>query len=383
MKTTKAIIAGLGAISLASLGIFGGGGANATSGVSLGDNPDSATSIEVKHKISNGIRNVTANFSYHMRKCGVMPDGSSPSAVDGTVTFNNVAMDSNNEAIETSTIDLSGLTFGAAGIYEFCVAEEGVSPSTEVGFDNDNQFKFYIDVVNEKDSNGEYTGNLVASLAPQALNLTTGEKGEIIFESEPYTTYIEVTHTVEGDRANFDQYFSYYLNLDSTRTLPEGSDVVIGGIDEYYIDPADGQRKKNLTVAKTGTGDFVWLKKDQVMTIGVENGKNRLPEGFVYNMSIGNRSEIERVYAFSINDDRTGKSSVLNRTELIPGPNASEATIAKFNQMNKVSIKRSIAGSVSTGVMSKVAPFMALAVLGIIAAVGVKFYAVKIRKARA
>ena len=382
MKITKSILAGLGAISLASLGIFSGGSAKAASAVSLSDNPNSASKITIKHVISNGITNPTVEYGYKVQKCGVFPDGSNPAPMTGTIRFSNSILNSVHVTSETDLLDLSGLTFGAAGTYEFCVTEESATPSTGISYDSTNQYKIFVDVTNEKDSNGDYTGNLVATLAPQALNMTTGEKDGVIFWSEPDTTYIEVTHTVEGDRANFEQYFSYYLNLDTTRTLPVGTDVAIGGIDEYYIDPADGQSKKNLTVAKTGTGDFVWLKKDQVMTIGVENGKNRLPEGFVYNMTIGNRSSLESIYAFSINGDYSGINSVLNRTELIPGEDASEETVAKFNRMNKVAIKRYIAGSVSTGVTSKVLPFAVLAILGVAAGVGIKYFAEKTKKAR-
>ena len=384
MRGIKAIIAGAGALSLASFGVFSGAEANAASAVRLSDNPDSASSIMVKHRVRNGLIKVKADISYTFEKCGLFPDSSNPSPVRNVLSFNNVPVDSYNIAEVSGELDLSDLSFGAAGTYEFCIHESGATNTEfDVDYDRETEYKIYVDVVNEKDSNGQYTGALKASLIPQALNMSTGEKGEIVFESEPDLTYIEVTHQVEGEKANFDQYFSYYLRLDDTRTLPIGTEITIEGVDEYYIDPATGERKANPKTIMTGDSGFVWMKKDQVMRLGVGGDKYRLPKGFVYYVAAGNRTDLERLYSVKFDQDNTGLMNVLKRTEGVPGIGASETQIADFNRMNTTLIRRSIGSGVSTGVSTKVLPFIAIAGIGIAAVFVTRYYLAKNKNNRA
>ena len=383
MKGLKAIIAGAGTLSLTALGVFGGGGANATSAVYLTDNPDSASSVTVKHKVTNGLGHITTDFGYRFAICNNTPDLSSPPAKMGVISFDNVAVDENNEAEVSISIDMSDIAFGAAGTYEFCINESSSSDNT-IGHDSTNRYKFYVDVFNEKDANEEYTGNLVATLLPQALNMETGEKGEAVFTSEQSLSHIEVTHRVLGDKANFDQYFGYYLKLDKSGLMPEGTDIAISGIDEYYVDPATGETKENLTSIKAGEMGFVFLKKDQTAIIGVDaEGNNRLPINMTYDFTVGNMSHNERLYSSQLNDDTTGLMSLTNSLALVPGENASEQEITAFNRRNKILVTRKMNAGVSTGVVTKLIPFVALMILGGAAVLAAKLYSDKIRKNRA
>jgi hypothetical protein len=380
MKGIKAIIAGAGALSLASFGVFGGGSVGAISAVRLTDNPDSATSVTVKHVITNGLGNISGDITYRFAPCSNFADLSTPAGIVDVISFDNVAVNENNEAEASVTFDLSDLTFGAAGSYEFCINEFGSSNQAIIA-DTYNRYRFFIDVMNEKDADGEYTGNLVANLSPLALNDETGEKGEAVFTSEQQLTHIEIAHKVLGDKANFDQYFGYKLRFDWGKLLPADEEILISGIDEYYTDPDTGELKKNLTSIKSNETGYIYLKKDQVAIIGVENGKNRLPADLVYDIEVGNRTQFEAMYSSRFNDDTTGLTALRNlQIVLEPGEGASEAEIARYNSSNKVLVTRTMEAGVSTGVVTKLMPFVALTILGSAIVLAFKYYSNKTRK---
>lgn len=110
MKGLKAIIAGAGAISVASLGVFGASNASATTAVSLTDNPESASSVTITHEVPDAVLNVTASFDYKVEKCGLFPDLSEPDPITGSVVFQNAQLDVFNKATASTTVDLSNLS---------------------------------------------------------------------------------------------------------------------------------------------------------------------------------------------------------------------------------------------------------------------------------
>ena len=381
MKGLRAIIAGAGAISVASLGVFGASNANAAAAVSLADNPESASSITITHDVPDAVFNVTGTFTYKIEKCGLFPDLSNPEPIVGLIDFRDVQLDMFRMATVSTTVDLSDLSFGAAGTYEFCVSEIGAENSQDIDYDRTTEYKFYVDVLNEKNDQGEYTGELKAVLSSSAVDLRSGYKGEIKFTSRPELTYIEVAHEVRGDKANLDQYFGYTVKVDEFSVLPQGYDIPIEGIDDYYIDPATGERKRNPSSITAGQTSVIYLKHGQTIELGASGDNNFLPKGIIYSITTKNDSELERLYSsqydgFSINN------SGMKRTVLRPGENATEEQIAEYNNNSRVEIVRSISGGVSTGIMVKVIPFVALLMLAGIATVSAKLYAVKNKKSR-
>lgn len=382
MKGLKAIIAGAGAISVASLGVFGASNASATTAVSLTDNPESASSVTIIHEVPDAVLNVTASFDYKVEKCGLFPDLSEPDPITGSVVFQNAQLDVFNKATASTTVDLSNLSFGAAGTYEFCVSETGTNNNQDIDYDRTTQYKFYVDVLNEKDDQGEYTGELKAILSSSALNLESGFKGEIKFTSRPELTYIEVAHEVTGDKANLDQYFGYTIKVDENSVLPQGFEIPIRGVDNFYIDPATGESKRNISMIMAGQTGVIYLKHGQTAKLGTNDVRNYLPKGITYSITTKNDSDLEKLYTSKFGGFLADTSGT-KRSVLRPGENATDEQIAEYNKFGRVEIERSISGGVSTGIMTKVIPFVALLMLGGIATISAKLYAVKGKKSRA
>lgn len=367
------------------MGMSGGGFANAeTTAFKIADNPDSPQSVTLSHVVHDAYPQTNAKVRYQISWCDAQPMlslSSSFTAKLGDFVFKNATRNSNGDAIVSDTVSFADMSFSSAGTYEFCVNEastDGDGGITEV---DNTQYKIVVDVVNEYDSNGELTGNLIPTLMPQALNMTTGEKGEIVYETTAKKTSWQFTHKVSGAKADRNHYFPYDVSLPSGRFIAKGTKFKLEGLDASFTDSYTGKDKINPTEISAGTGKIrVYLKDGQTLGIGKRNGSDDLPPDSAIEIEAVSEVDLERIYDVTINGD--AKSVFESVVKLQPGENATESELLAYQQNNNVKVVRTAqSNAVSTGVMSRVMPFVALILIAGVAGI-VAYKSDKKNKAR-
>jgi len=361
MRKIRAMIAGAGALTLASLGSFCDN-AGAVAFVRLGDNPDSIKELSIKHRVNNAIGRIEGGFGYELKSCGAVPGSVSPQSIRGHIAANGTEAGDNYFVEVEDVLDLSDLSFSAAGNYTFCLEEFEVSSAQMLNYDKTNSYKIFVNVTNAKDSNGEYTGELVADLVPQALSDVSGEKGEIFFESDMDLTYVEVKHAVEGDNANFNQYFGYEITITPSEALRYGDVVPISGLDDVFVNFPTSNNYQNPQGLNVGMPNRVWLRGDQTLTIGIADGRYRLPRNTEYSVKVLNSTDLENLYSSKINNGESDNITITRQTMLVPRESDDQGVKDSFDDSNKVLITRTIEEGVSTGIALRLIPFVVLLV---------------------
>ena len=371
-KFTKLLVA-LG-LAVTGLSVFGSLSASADSGLpaKLTDNPDSPVSIEVKHRIKNGLAYVNNNYSVKVTELneGREPSGGPMPPV--TLNFNNVEVDENNEAVATGVLNFTYKTFPNAGTYKFELSEISSSNADTYPVDT-NKFIVFVDVASEVDENGYPTGEYKATLSTSAKNEATGEKGEIEFVSEPKLTYSQLDFRVRGPKARRDVYFPYIVRIEADDEKLNGVNIDISGLDRQYTTISKDTRTQSGRVAINTGSTTIWLKDGQTAKIGFDGENNRLPVGarvILVAVKDGLTDEYDAYFDSSINNDQTNFVKTL---AAVPGVNAGQDIMAAFNQTNITKAERVLTDeAVSTGVAMYIVPFVVM-----VAASGAAFVAYK------
>ncbi len=354
----------VGFLSTILMGMSGGGFASAASTpVKLSDNPDSPQNVTLTHVIHNAYPQSNGKIHYVIDWCSnpaPLSSGTDFSVLGGDLEFVNTARDSNGDATATSVVSFADYSFSTAGTYEFCVYESMRDLSGGItGIDSTN-YKIMVDVVNELDGNGDATGGLIPTLAAQALNQTTGEKGEILFSTTAEKTSMQFTHNVAGPKADREHYFPYDISLPYTRFIARGTKFDLTGLDAEIQDSYSGTTKTNPTEITAGSGKVrVYLKEGQTLKIGQKDGNDDLPIGSEVTIEAVTENGLEENYVTTINGQL---QSLINSTVVGQlGDNPTADQLAAFQQNNDIKILRtSQENAVSTGLVARVMPFVAL-----------------------
>ena len=180
--------------------------------------------------VSTGGTSMTVSFTPDDT---LTPESSAPSG--STIQF--ATADTSDEAYaeKSITVDLSGVTFPAAGIYRYVITEQ-TPEATGITYDSVN--KRYIDVFVHKYDQGE-DDKYVAYTAIVKLNdgaPDTEGKADAATKSTGFTNRyatdnLSFSKEVTGNQSSFNQYFKFTVKLTgSLSTVSGDTHVKLGGV---------------------------------------------------------------------------------------------------------------------------------------------------------
>ena len=212
------------------------------------------------------------------------PESSAPSG--STIQF--ATADTSDEAYveKDITVDLSGVTFPAAGIYRYIITEQ-TPEATGITYDSVN--KRYIDVFVHKYDQGE-DDKYVAYTAIVKLNdgaPDTEGKADAATKSTGFTNRyatdnLSFSKEVTGNQSSFNQYFKFTVELtDSLSTVSGDTHVKLGGV--FDAKPAesmatvydgDVMARANSIETFDDEGESIYNKRSYVTLSQLIEGKD-------------------------------------------------------------------------------------------------------------
>ena len=212
------------------------------------------------------------------------PESSAPSG--STVQF--ATADTSDEAYveKDITVDLSGVTFPAAGIYRYIITEQ-TPEATGITYDSVN--KRYIDVFVHKYDQGE-DDKYVAYTAIVKLNdgaPDTEGKADAATKSTGFTNRyatdnLSFSKEVTGNQSSFNQYFKFTVKLTgSLSTVSGDTHVKLGGV--FDAKPAesmatvydgDVMARANSIETFDDEGESIYTKRSYVTLSQLIEGKD-------------------------------------------------------------------------------------------------------------
>ena len=212
------------------------------------------------------------------------PESSAPSG--STIQF--ATADTSDEAyVEKGiTVDLSGVTFPAAGIYRYIITEQ-TPEATGITYDSVN--KRYIDVFVHKYDQGE-DDKYVAYTAIVKLNdgaPDTEGKADTATKSTGFTNRyatdnLSFSKEVTGNQSSFNQYFKFTVKLTgSLSTVSGDTHVKLGGV--FDAKPAesmatvydgDVMARANSIETFDDEGESIYTKRSYVTLSQLIEGKD-------------------------------------------------------------------------------------------------------------
>jgi hypothetical protein len=212
------------------------------------------------------------------------PESSAPSG--STIQF--ATADTSDEAYveKDITVDLSGVTFPAAGIYRYIITEQ-TPEATGITYDSVN--KRYIDVFVHKYDQGE-DDKYVAYTAIVKLNdgaPDTEGKADAATKSTGFTNRyatdnLSFSKEVTGNQSSFNQYFKFTVKLTgSLSTVSGDTHVKLGGV--FDAKPAesmatvydgDVMARANSIETFDDEGESIYTKRSYVTLSQLIEGKD-------------------------------------------------------------------------------------------------------------
>ena len=363
-------------------GVFGLNSINAATATTVGANTDTGAvkTLTITREVENVSNPVTGTFTY-----SVTADPNNPTGFDSTtlpsnlvIQFNNVAPDANQVATQTGTLDLSALRFTKVGDYKFIIEEVSVTNANNNYPKDTTEYYAYVSVRNIVDTNTrEISGNLKATLASQVKEDDAGNKTDSLFESSLETTYITLSKTITGERADDEQYFEFTLSIPGNT----GDVYTITG--NHSTDGTNTVASSNYTV---GTTTKIYLKHGQTVTIGKNGNVKQIPVGTAYNITEVGATDYKTYIDGSTTDNKvmTQKTTVAEpvqptyadpenlTAEEQTAKTAYETALATFNTQNKTSYVNNWEKDVLTGLFVNYWPFIILIGLGVIGIITIK-----------
>ena len=352
MKKTKTRIAILLTIILALTTIF------SLTNVYAAETTIDATSTTKSLVITRDVKNVTNPVTNKFYYTVTLESGDAsavsdlPAADTLGVTFSGVSPNASTKiATATGSIDLSSIKFTKVGDYTLKIVESKSDDSTTYPVDSTNVYYAKVSVRYETDNNNVPNNNsLVATLASQvyesATDTNTDNKTDLKYESTSEFTYIELTKNVTGNMAETGDYFPFVV------TIP-GGDVNA----KYTVAGTHSTDNGSTEVSSSEilSGDTIYLKHGQTVTIGVKNGSNQITVGSNYTI-------VETPGTYTATVDGTAGSTA--------SKTAVKTTDTTFNTANKTTFVNNKVTATITGIFVNIIPFivlLALAVVGIYA----------------
>lgn len=236
------------------------------------------------------------------------------------------------------TVDFSGISFPAPGVYRYNVS---VQDPVASGITCDDTVLFLDVLVNDEMGNGTLSVETYSLHADGANTKTAG------FTSEYATNNLTLEKQVTGNQGDRDKYFEFEVKIENA--VP-GTQYSIGGT--YDVD-AGGHTNPDTTVKLTANGGSVtqlfYLKNGQNVTI------MGLTEDTTY--TITETSYADDGYVTSHTVDGAESESMDPLTTGSKEMNGSDHTVVFTNHRQ---------GTVPTGVLLETAPYIALAAVVIV-----------------
>jgi hypothetical protein len=134
-------------------------------------------------------------------------------------------------------------------------------------------------------------------------------------------------------------------------------------LDSEITDNYSSRTIKNPTEVSAGSSKVrVYLKDGQTLKIGQKNGVDDLPIGSAVQIEAVTTNKLEENYVTSINNQPRNKIETFLVAQL--GENPTDEQLATFQENNDIKIMRtSQEDAVSTGVVARVMPFVALVLI--------------------
>ena len=160
---------------------------------------------------------VTNTFSYAIEE-----DEENPVSVTGlpgsvNIVFNNTAPviptgKWTGTAVQTGTLDLTGINFTKVGDYAFNISETASTDPVSYPIADGRIYTVMVAVRNQLDGNNQPTGTLEATVAYVASGIT--KVPNIEFEATYIGQMMSITKEVQGNMANPDEYFKVLVDID-------------------------------------------------------------------------------------------------------------------------------------------------------------------------
>ena len=267
------------------------------------------------------------------------------------------------------TVDFSGVTFTEPGVYRYTITESGTMP-TGVTLDTTNPR--YIDVYVEYEATTTADGTTYADeLTVQGFVVHSGN-GQVAASTTTGGTQADGSYTGEGKGGFENHYADHDLTVGKTVTGNQGSrnkfftvTVVISGLQEgvaLNVVTTDASNTGSETNPTTMTADAdgvatatFYLKHGQKVVI------QNLPEGAHYTVT-----EVYEDYVPSVTATGAEVTSVKQEESLSYAVNGPADGITADTSITFINLKN---GTIPTGVLLTIAPFVVLMVVGLAGAV--------------
>ena len=343
------------ALSLvAAAGVFFGVQNVFAATTTISANTNSAQTWTITRHVNDVTNPVTATFNYTVTQTATTAEVN-PARVDltgvaPTVVFNAVTP-TNGTATQTGTLDLSSVVFSQVGDYEFIVSETSVTPTGAYPLDSD-VYHIFVSVRYEVDGNNVPDNDtLVATLVQQAYkndNTAAQGKEDIVFESSPSRTALEITKGVTGNLASTSEYFKVLVDI-------------AGGTngDQYAISGQTYTGTGVQSVYTVGQTNYVWLKHGETITIGkvTVGGKDiyQVPVDVNYTLTEQDATDYKTYIDASTTDNKA--TSGKKTAELDKNAQTGVLSIPAANKTSFVNNKEA---DVVTGIFISILPFVVL-----------------------
>lgn len=318
MKIFKKIFTAVASLAMVAAPVVASGVVGAAPTPVKPTAPDN-TKVVITKQVKNVTNPVTNTFSFT-----VAADGNNPATVTGyttsfTIPFSNVAPDAGTKIAEqTYELDFSNVEFPKVGDYYFKITETttgtATAPATTWSTNTDNIYPIdadewyaYVSVRYVTDNNpnavsGTPTSTMKATVAPMGVNATEkstnipvnddtsvtptvrGNKDDIVFETTPAMTYIQIEKKVTGNLADIDEYFEYTVDFSDHGALMQNKTITLVGDFADHVAgctgiTANATSPKNVTTDATGKVKLC-MKHNQVVKVGLTaatNGVGQIP----------------------------------------------------------------------------------------------------------
>ena len=262
------------------------------------------------------------------------PDGS-------TVRFATSDTSDEEYAEKTLTVDLSGVTFPAAGIYRYVVTEED---SGLAGITQDSDNKRYIDVFvhkSDQTDDEEYVaGSAVIRLndgAPDADGKARAAVKSSGFTNRYDTNNIGFSKSVTGNQASFNQYFKFTVKLTGNKKVDESNTLVkVSG--EFDEEPAENMATRydgDVMAAANAGLEYVTLAdlrngRDFYIKHGQSVELTGIPDGMGYEVS---EEKLDYTPSVAVTGDSNG---TVEEGRAMDGSLTEDTTLAFTNARNGI-----------------------------------------------
>lgn len=302
--------------------------------------------FRITRKVTGVSSPVTNTFTYT-----VTADSGNPGTISGTLDSPFTITMSNNPvsdgvSTKTADIDFSSLSFSALGDYSFTVKETASSDATNYPRDA-KEYKIYVSVRNQLDSNGVPTGTYegIISKMTDGADGKADAAGAHAFTNQVVRTYIQASQIVTGNMAKKTDCFKYQI------TIPANSPVALPN-DKYSVSTTSTCTGNPTEVSVGSNSNYIYMKHGDTVTIG-GGATSQIPVGISYTIKLTDAQGYQTTYF-----DGTARSDLT-----MPSKTTVAQTASTFNAQNKTEIRNDKYADPNTGILMNAWPFVLLVIL--------------------